>query len=557
MTRPARALLALAVLASSASARPADMPGPGAEYSGAKIGEIFFERLNVFDPGIKGEDWWIFRAANRIHVITRESVVRRELLVGPGDPWDPLRVLESERNLRANGSFRRAEIVPVRTSSETVNVFVHTQDAWTTNLRLSAATEGGESSYSFGFEENNLAGTGKRVTIDRGQTGGQSSTALGYGDPRFLGTRLNLNLGYARGTRGDTGQAFVTKPFFRLESTRAHSAIFTRSLTDGVVYEAGEEFSKHRESRRVVEASAGAKLNADRFFTQRVEAGWYSERLLYERLSETKPGFLPRDRELSGPTIGYAWVEPRYIKETYIDAMERVEDFNVGNQLATRLGWMGRAVGSDRDRLIYSFSDMQGWSLAPGRFVLGRVAAAGRVAGGKAENALLQAGASGFWKTGLIGDQTLVGHAEASKGRALDPQSQIVLGGGSGLRGYKNNSFVGGQAVLVNVEDRFFIPGEWLHLLRLGGAVFVDSGAVARERENLAWRAIKTDVGLGLRAAPTRSRGGTVVRVDVAYALNGGPGGSRWVLSVRAGQAFSLFNSATRSIDAAPASRLY
>jgi len=50
---------------------------------------------------------------------------------------------------------------------------------------------------------------------------------------------------------------------------------------------------------------------------------------------------------------------------------------------------------------------------------------------------------------------------------------------------------------------------------------------------------------------------GSVARFDIAYALNRGPGtGSRWVVSIKGGQAFSLFNSAARGVDPSPPSRL-
>ena len=140
--------------------------------------------------------------------------------------------------------------------------------------------------------------------------------------------------------------------------------------------------------------------------------------------------------------------------------------------------------------------------------------------------------------------------------RRMDRENQVALGGDTGLRGYKNNAFTGAQAVLFNVENRFFFPGEHLHLVRLGGALFFDTGAVAQEGAGLSLRSFKSDVGAGLRLASTRSRSGGVLRVDLAYALDQGPGPSRWVVSVRGGQAFSIFNSATRRLRRPPVSRL-
>lgn len=552
-----KAGLAALLLAAPALAAEPVVPETPPAAPGKQVAEIRVERVNVFDPTVPGEDWWPFRIANKIHYPTRESVIRREILFAPGEVWDPLKVIQSERNLRANGAFRRADILPVDRPDGRVDAVARTQDSWTTNPRFSAGTEGGESFFSMGVEEGNILGYGKSVAFDYGKANGKTASSYGYGDPRFMGTRLGLNGGYSRGSSGDSGSASLTRPFYSLDAHGASAVAWRRFSDEFSLQREAAEFTKFRKSRRTAEASVGRRLPWDTTFVQRVEAGWYADKLQYEAMKETLPGSLPFDRELSGPTVGYSWVQPRYIKETYIDRMERVEDFNLGNEMTARAGWMGRKTGSDRDRTVWNVSNQQGVRFAPGRFAIARVGLSGRTVGGRWDNGLASADLNVFWKTNWRGDHTLVAHAEGAFGRALDKDSQILLGGSTGLRGYKNYSFVGGKAVLVNFEDRFFFPGEFLHLMRLGAALFVDSGIVADEGANPTLRGIKSDVGFGLRAGSTRSRSGAVGRIDLAYALNRGPGnGSRWVFSITGGQAFSLFNSAARGVDPAPASRL-
>lgn len=555
MTGRGLGLVAVLLLARTAGARQSPEPTP--ELPGAVIGEIRVERVNVFDPKVKGENWWPFRIANKIHYPTRETVIRSELLFAPGEVWDPLKVIQSERNLRANGSFRRIDIIPVKRADGLVDAIVRSQDSWTTNPRFSAGTEGGESFFGLGLEEGNILGYGKSVAFDYGRVGNKTASSLSYGDPRFMGTRLALGGSYSRGSTGDSGSMSLTRPFYELDSLNASAAAWQRSVSEGSVYRDASEYSRFRQRRLIAEASLGRRLEEDRLFVQRVEGGWYGDRAQYENLPMTAPGSLPADRNMSGPTLGYSWVRPNYIKENYIDRMERVEDFNLGNEFSVRAGWMGESTGSDRDRVIFNVSNQQGVSFAPGRFAIGRLGLMGRTVAGKWENSLANADLNFFWKTNRRGDHTLVGHIEGGFGKFLDRDSAIALGGNTGLRGYKNNSFVGGQSVLVNFEDRFFFPGEMLHLVRLGAAVFVDSGLVGAEGANLTLRNIKSDIGAGLRAASTRSRSGGVARIDVAYALNRGPGGvSRWVISIKGGQAFSLFNSAARGVDPSPPSRL-
>jgi len=555
--KSAAALLAVAFLLAPPSRAEGPVTGKTHEFEGLPVGEIRIERVNVFDPTVPGEDWWPFRQANRLHYPTRESVIRRELLFAPGELWDPLKVIQSERNLRANGSFRRIDIIPVKRPDGHVDAVVRSQDSWTTNPRLSAGTEGGQSFFGVGLEEGNLLGYGKAVAFDFGRSAENTSSSLSYRDPRFLGTRLALGGSYSRGNTGDSGAASLTSPFYSLDAARASAVAWNRSVSETILIRDAVDYSEFRISRRLAEASAGRRLKADRWFIQRVEAGWYADRAQYEPLPKTRIGSLPVDRELSGPTAGYSWVRPDYIMETNINGMERVEDFNLGNELSVRGGWMGERTGSDRDRVIFNASNQQGLRFAPGRFVIGRVGLSGRTVAGRWENSLANADLNLFWKTNWRGDHTFVSHIEGAFGKFLDRDGFIALGGNTGLRGYKNNSFVGGKAVLVNFEDRFFFPGEWLHLVRLGAAVFVDSGIVADEGANMTLRNIKSDIGAGLRAASSRSRSGGVARIDIAYALNRGPGGgSRWVFSVKGGQAFNLFNSAGRGVDPSPPSRL-
>lgn len=54
------------------------------EASGAVIGEITIHAQDIFDPEAPGENNAFFRAANKIHIATREGVIRRQLLFAPG-----------------------------------------------------------------------------------------------------------------------------------------------------------------------------------------------------------------------------------------------------------------------------------------------------------------------------------------------------------------------------------------------------------------------------------------------------------------------------------------
>jgi hypothetical protein len=548
-------MTALLALLLALPARAQEVSTPTVQTSTPIVGEITIKRLDVFDTSVKGEDLWIFKAANKIHAVTREDVVRREILLEPGDKWDPMKALESERNLRANGFFRLVEIATRPAPGGKLDLAVKTQDSWTTMAQFSVGTEGGDHFFIYGLQEANLLGYNKSIGFLHAQVGSEIRNIFSYNDPRVLTTRFRLSSMYTTTRTGESKGADLRRPFFSLETPYALASGAFRFVREEPNYVDSEERSHYVADRKFAYGSAGLRLPFDAPFVQRPELGWYAEKHVFSRADDTL--FLPPNRSVSGPTLGYAWIVPDYVKETYINKMERVEDFNLGNELRVLTGFMGRTLGSDRDRLLFNVSDQQGVDLGPGRFLLGQVGYAGRLAHEHVENGMLFTDLNLFWKTeGPWLPQTWVAHTEFNSGKNLDVENQVMLGGNNGLRGYRNYSFTGAKSLLFNLENRLFLPREYFHLFRLGYAVFFDAGSVVPEGSGFSFLRFRSDVGFGLRFASTRSTGGRVFRMDVAYALNRGPGGSRLVFAARSGQAFDIFSSSIRKVRLSPNSRL-
>ena len=55
------------------------------ENANAVIGEIIIEKRNIFDLSDPEEDKWLYRWANRLHVVTRDKVIASQLLFESGD----------------------------------------------------------------------------------------------------------------------------------------------------------------------------------------------------------------------------------------------------------------------------------------------------------------------------------------------------------------------------------------------------------------------------------------------------------------------------------------
>lgn len=147
---------------------------PFREYDGKVIGTIYIRRLDVFGPSVydtlRQSHNWFERFGSRLHVNTRESVIRRQyLLFQEGDRVDPVKLRDNERVLRNTSFFHDARILVVNRpgSRQFVDVYVITQDVWSL---LPDGGVGGLDRFTLGLDDRNFRGLGhdfyNRVSYD-------------------------------------------------------------------------------------------------------------------------------------------------------------------------------------------------------------------------------------------------------------------------------------------------------------------------------------------------------------------------------------------------------
>lgn len=121
-------------------------------------------------PGIIGR-------LSGIHVTTRASVVRRDLLFAPGGTIDTSRVAETLRRLRHRSYLAEAQVEGVACPNRpSVDLLVRTRDRWTTKPSLSV-----QSTSSFaGIQEDDLFGSGNSGSLLFALREGKPGAAAGY-----------------------------------------------------------------------------------------------------------------------------------------------------------------------------------------------------------------------------------------------------------------------------------------------------------------------------------------------------------------------------------------
>src|SRR5262249_39658594 len=140
--------------------------------------------------------------ADKIHVVTRESYIRNELLFKPGDSVTTESIEEAERELRRRPIFRYVKITPLPIVDGTADVVVETDDTWTTSLQVGFGVAGGHKLYDLGILENNFLGQGKAVGAFIRKDIDRTVEGVTYQDRQFVGSRWDLFTGYGRDEKG-------------------------------------------------------------------------------------------------------------------------------------------------------------------------------------------------------------------------------------------------------------------------------------------------------------------------------------------------------------------
>jgi len=518
---PAVALAILATLTAGAVAQVPLPSGPELEAAGARIGTIQIHPLNIFDPSDPKEDHPVFRFANRLHIVTREQVIRRELLFREGDPYRQEIIDETERNLRALNVIYHVRIRPVAYHDGLVDLEVSTQDTWTLRPSVRIARAGGDTVMGFSLSELNLLGRMKILQLSRRNDIDRTTTGLLYSDPRLFGSRLALNASYSDNSDGVSRGLDLSRPFFALDSRWSMKASGHHVEQTSKLFKDGDTISEFREISESLDFSYGFSGGYRHGRVRRYGFGYgYLRNVFSQRNGDDGFGQipLPEDRKISGPYFTFQRIRPRFIEVTNYNKFDREEDFNLGSDFSLTTQLSLRSFGADRSEVVFSAAENLGVPLAPSANLFFSLSLAGRAGSGEVSNLIFSEAAESYWR--MTSRQTLYTRLAFDAGIHLDGENQLLLGGETGLRGYPTRQFAGDRRLLLTLEHRYFWDREILELVRIGFASFADVGDAWYGSNGEDLSDLHSDFGFGLRFAVTRSSVASIARLDLAYSVD-------------------------------------
>lgn len=523
-----RHLLPVAVLLGPLQLAAQSTPDTASVDSALIIHRVQLQRRDIFDPN---ERSWFARLANKLHFQTRGPVIRREVLLRAGQPYDSALAAESERNLRALGIFRRVQVDSVRTDSGLV-LRVLTKDGWSTQLDWRFRSTGGEVAFTIGLVETNLLGTASQAALRYRDDPDRNSVALSFRRRRLFAGTVGLGVQYENRSDGRLAAIAVERPFFASTSPKAYQLVGDDRHERVLRFRDGQDQAQDTLTRRfsLVRGSAAWALNASSSGYLRLGVSAQVRRDDTLRLASTAP--IPKTVTGSvGPYL--VWNRARFLVARGYAGFAREEDVDLGTTVRVGLQLAPKAFGYDRNGLAPEVGGRVGASLPGGFAYLDAVA-----------NALFTGAGLDSGGVQLAGTVVLqpaprhvaVLHVEGGWLKNPVPGEEFDLGLGSGPRAFGSHAFTGDRSVFGTAEYRYTIVDDLWGLLGLGVAGFVDHGGAwyAGSRRRTGW-----DAGVGLRLGASRSTDTPALRFDLArrFANDVDPAG--WVLTVGKGFAFT------------------
>jgi len=486
-----------------------------------RIGQIIVEVDNVFDANDPEENGILYRAANALHIKSRNKTILAELLFKRGDIYSRHTMDESARNLRAHSYLNEADIKPVQYHSDdnTVDVVVRVHDVWTFNPGISYGRSGGANHSGVQLAEGNLLGYGKSLSLQSDRTTDRTQLGASYTDPNLLSSRWQLSTTYIHASDGGTNQFSIAHPFFSLETrwSGALDGLSERRIDKR--YQQSAIVDQYQTTHESYGAQYGWSNGLQNGWVRRWFTGYRADHLHYAPDPVLGTLQLPKDQRVAYPWLGLSWLEDRYEVTRNRDQIGRTEDVYYGQAMYIQFGLSAKAFGSDVQSELVQLTLQDAKHLGDEHSLFGSVSLNGIHQDNAWRDSLLVGTLRYDYRPNAR--RMFTAKLTASYGIHLDPSLPLYLGDDDGLRGYPLHYRSGTHREVLNVEQRFYSTWQIFRLLTVGAAAFVDVGHIGGSNGMSSDGShVLSDIGVGLRLGSIRSSKGEVFHINASYPLN-------------------------------------
>jgi len=463
---------------------------------------------------------------NSLHIRTAEAVIRRDLLVRPGDVYDSFLVAESARLLRLRSYLGDIDISGLEADGDSVDLQVTTRDLWTLEVSVQPGGGGGAYSLDLGLAESNFRGRGQGFDLGYVFSDRRSAGRLTLTEPAFFSPHVEAGIGYSAHEEGNFFAAALAHPFWAVTVPWQYVLSIERWRDNLLFYKDDREAFAYPHAYRRTHFEIAHAWGVKRRLIVGTALTWEEQRfgepfayagvtpaLLLDTALFTRP-----DRRRVTPSAAVKLEQIRYHVARYLDRFGRIEDFPVGAELALKYGRVSADLGSTTSRDLVAAQFRGGVAL--GRLLGDFDCTVEReTASGDREGALtLSSSVRLYFKPAIR--QTLAVRLVHEGWYQANRKGQLFLGALSGTRGLSARGRDGTRLWYANAEYRYF-SGWRILTVDLGAVLFIDVGQVWDRGEALRIGDAELSYGAGLRFGLGRAAGEKIFRIDVARGADG------------------------------------
>ncbi len=476
--------------------------------------------------------------ARQIHVTTRTEVIRRYLLLEPGDACSEIRRAESERILRAQPFIAESDIYVLPNDIGGVDLEVRTTDE--TAIVFGAAVRARSPIFSSILAGNaNIGGQGIFGAMSwRYGEGFRSAVSARATDNQFLGEAMVATLEAERAERGGAWRAEFMRPYYTDLQRIAWHAQAGMSKTWVELRRPDGLRPSFMLTRNYFDAGAIARIGPPGRFTLLGASVTSDDEASGTRLTTGDTGVVkdvgpvPRiyvPHRVARVNLLAGVRDISFVRRIGLDALTAVEDVPVGIQIGGLIGRTVRAIGS-RDADTFASADLYAGAMSGIGIIRMQVRGeARRLLGNNEWDGVLMSSRLTHTLQFSATHENLIRVDFSGTYRQRTPYQLLFGIQEGGVRGFENSALSGAQRLVVRGEERFVL-GRPFNLADAGIAFFADAGRQwAGDVPFGSTTPIKGAIGIGVLAAvPPHS--GRMWRADIALPLGSGAGG-RWTVT--------------------------
>lgn len=474
---------------------------------------VFIDKISIIRLNVAENDSsFLGRLMNKLHFVTREYVIRNELLFKEQSWTEVDNFDETERNLRLLKIFTSAKIGLDSIGFDQYEAIITTQDSWSTYLLPHFSSFVGYDNYGFVFDEYNLFGTSDQLqlkSIYRQESNIGWEGSVKYVGQRIPGTDLQDSL-YIKANKIRTLQKFnLISPFRTLSTRYSYGLNFVNSFGRDFVFRSTIDYDL-------------IKSNYTTFDLWYSHSWWkYDKLFITAKLTLNKAERENEKYRQAFDNSGILLFNIASLSQEFdvVDNINsfQIEDINTGGYGSVSIGKIF-PIASGGDNLYY-ISGYAEKSFLGDRYYLYLSVGGGSGFSQYSAPKYTYQESSIIYYVKIFPKLLFTGRINQENVWNWPSWRQLILDSENGLRGYDLNGMQGENRLFYNAEFRYFVDYELLYF-KPSFVLFFDIGSIWRQDKKIYDAIFHKSLGGGVRFHFVKSLNPNhTLRIDFPYNL--------------------------------------